>query len=191
MAFKGSTAIAHVSSEFCYLRSSICCDLRFNFDQLHPTLKIRLNLKPTRQHENFFATMIAVKTTRIAAAFSMLMLVSCGVKQDFTFTIVCKGKNDVMSKLKADPAKTEIKEETRTYPFQLRDLDGYHCHTKRSEKIACIRSLDDEETFRHESMVFTRATMSVTHTSSTEKKKTGLVIEESFEAQCVETDLPS
>lgn len=135
--------------------------------------------------------MIVVKTTRLAITFSMLLLASCGVKQDFNFTLVCKGKNDVMSKLKADPAKTEIKEETRTYPFQLRDLDGYHCHTKRSEKIACIRSLDDEETFRHESMVFTRATMSVTHTSSTEKKKTGLVIEESFEAQCVETGLPS
>jgi len=137
--------------------------------------------------------MIAARTKGLAVALSMLMLslVSCGVKQDFNFTLVCKGKNDVMSKLKADPAETEIKQETRTYPFQLRDLDGYHCHTKRAEKIACIRSLDDEETFRHESMVFTRATMSVTHTSSTEKKKTGLVIEESFEGQCVETDLPS
>lgn len=143
------------------------------------------------QHERFYSTMIAVRTMRIAAAFSMLMLASCGVKQDFNFTLVCKGKNDVMSKLKADPAETEIKEETRTYPFQLRDLDGYNCHTKRSEKIACIRSLDDVETFRHESMVFTRATMSVTHTSSTEKKKTGLVIEESFEGQCVDTDLSS
>jgi|LauGreDrversion4_2_1035121.scaffolds.fasta_scaffold126665_3 hypothetical protein len=191
MAFKGSTAIAHVSSEFCHLRSFICCDLRFSFDQLHQTIKIRLNLKPTHQHEHFFATMIAVKTTRIAAAFSMLMLASCSVKQDFTFTLVCKGKNDVMSKLKADPAETEIKEETRTYSFQLRDLEGYHCHTKRSEKIACIRSLDDEYIFRHESMVFTRATMSVTHTSSTEKKKTGMVVEESFEGQCVETDRPS
>ncbi len=136
--------------------------------------------------------MIALRTTSLAVAFSMLLLglVSCSVKQDFNFTLVCKGKNDVMSKLKADPAETEIKEESRTYAFQLRDLEGYHCHTKRSEKIACIRSLDDEETFRHESMVFTRATMSVTHTSSTEKKKTGLVIEESFEGQCVETDLP-
>ena len=132
--------------------------------------------------------MISVRTTRLAIVFSMLMLASCGVTQDFNFTLVCKGKNDVMSKLKAEPAETEIKEETRTYPFQLRDLDGYHCHTKRSEKIACIRSLDDEETFRHESMVFTRATMSVTHISSTEKKKIGLVIEESFEGQCVESD---
>jgi hypothetical protein len=135
--------------------------------------------------------MIPARATRVAVALSMLLLGACDVKQDYNFTLVCKGKNDVMSKLKAEPAETEIKEETRTYPFQLRDLDGYHCHTKRSEKIACIRSQDDEETFRHESMVFTRATMSVTHTSSTEKKKTGLVIEESFEAQCIESDLPS
>lgn len=133
--------------------------------------------------------MIVVRTTRLTVALSILMLGSCGIYQDVNFTLVCKGKNDVMSKLKADPARTEIKEESRTYSFELRDLDGYHCHTKRSEKIACIRSLDDEDTFRHESMAFTRATMSVTHTSSTEKKKTGLVIEESFEGVCVETDL--
>ena len=136
-------------------------------------------------------TAARIKSLAVTLFLLMLGLASCGVKQDFNFTLVCKGKNDVMSKLKADPAESDVKEETRTYPFQLRDLDGYHCHTKRSEKIACIRSLDDEETFRHESMVFTRATMSVTHTSSTEKKKTGLVIEESFEGQCVETDLPS
>jgi hypothetical protein len=118
------------------------------------------------------------------------MLESCGVKQDFNFTLFCKGKNDVMSKLKTEPAQTEVKEETRTYPFEFRDLDGYHCHTKRSEKIACIRSLDNDETFRHESMIFTRATMSVIHTASTEQKKTGLVIEESFEGTCTETDVP-
>ena len=53
--------------------------------------------------------MISVRTTRLAIVFSMLMLVSCGVKQDFNFTLVCKGKNDVMSKLKAEPAETEIK----------------------------------------------------------------------------------
>jgi len=130
------------------------------------------------------------RTRSLAVVLGVLLLSSCGIKQDYNFSLVCKGKNDVMSKLKADPAVSEIKEETRTYDFELRDLKDYHCHTKRSEKIACIRSVDDEEMFHHESMIFTRATMSVPHTSSTEKKKTGLVIEESFEGQCVETDLP-
>ncbi len=119
-----------------------------------------------------------------------VLLASCGIKQDFNFSLVCKGKNDVMSKLKMDPAESKVDEETRTYRFELRDLKDYHCHTKRSDKIACIRSIDDEYIFRHESMIFTRASMSVTHTVSTEKKKTGLVVEESFEGLCVETDLP-
>ncbi len=118
-----------------------------------------------------------------------ILLASCSINQDYNFTLVCKGKNDVMTKLKMGPAETEIKDETRTYEFELRDLKDYHCHTRRAEKIACIRSLDDEDTFRHESMIFTRSNMSVTHTSSTEKKKTGLVVEESFEGQCVETDV--
>ncbi len=118
-----------------------------------------------------------------------ILLASCSINQDYNFTLVCKGKNDVMTKLKMEPAETEIKDETRTYEFELRDLKDYHCHTRRAEKIACIRSLDDEDTFRHESMIFTRSNMSVTHTSSTEKKKTGLVVEESFEGQCVETDV--
>lgn len=191
MAFKRITAISYVSPKLGHLWRFVCFDLRFSFDQLHLALKIYLIRKLVCHLERIFPTMIALRATRVAVVLSVLMLASCGVKQDFNFTLVCKGKNDVMSKLKADPAETEIKEETRTYPFQLRDLDGYHCHTKRSEKIACIRSLDNEEIFRHESMVFTRATMSVTHTSSTEKKKTGLVIEESYEGQCVETDLPS
>jgi len=134
--------------------------------------------------------MIALRTTRLTVALSILLFGSCSIYQDVNFTLVCKGKNDVMSKLKSDPARIEIKEESRTYSFELRDLYGYHCHTQRSEKIACIRSLDDEDTFRHESMVFTRATMNVTHISSTEKKKTGLVIEESFEGACLETDFP-
>jgi len=94
-----------------------------------------------------------------------------------------------MAKLKMDPAEIEVKDETRTYEFELRDLKDYHCHTRRAEKIACIRSQDDEDTFRHESMIFTRSNMTVTHTSSTEKKKTGLVVEESFEGLCVETDV--
>jgi len=119
----------------------------------------------------------------------VILLASCSIKQDYNFTLVCKGKNDVMAKLKMEPAETEIKDETRTYEFELRDLKDYHCHTRRAEKIACIRSLDDEDTFRHESMIFTRSNLSVTHTSSTEKKKTGLVVEESFEGQCVETDV--
>jgi hypothetical protein len=133
--------------------------------------------------------MNAVKTRGLLLVSAML-LASCGIKQDFNFSLVCKGKNEVMSKLKMDPADMETKDETRTYEFELRDLKDYHCHTQRSEKIACIRSVDDEETFRHESMIFTRSSMIVTHTSVTEKKKTGLVVEESFEGLCVETDLP-
>lgn len=133
--------------------------------------------------------MRAVKTRGLILVLAVL-LASCGIKQDFNFSLVCKGKNDVMSKLKMDPAQSKVEEETRTYEFELRDLKDYHCHTRRAEKIACIRSIDDEDTFRHESMIFTRSSMSVTHTASTEKKKTGLVVEESFEGLCVETDLP-
>lgn len=132
--------------------------------------------------------MRALKTTAYIIVMATL-LASCSVKQDYNFTLVCKGKNDVMSKLKMYPAEIEVKDETRTYEFELRDLKDYHCHTRRAEKIACIRSLDDEDTFRHESMIFTRSKMSVTHTSSTEEKKTGLVVEESFEGLCVETDV--
>lgn len=133
--------------------------------------------------------MMALKTKGLLLVLAMLVA-SCGIKQDYNFSLVCKGKNEVMSKLKMDPADMQTKDETRTYEFELRDLKDYHCHTKRSEKIACIRSVDDEETFRHESIIFTRSTMSVTHTSATEKKKTGLVVEESFEGLCVETDVP-
>lgn len=132
--------------------------------------------------------MRALKTRAFVVVMAIL-LASCSVKQDYNFTLVCKGKNDVMAKLKMDPAEIEVKDETRTYEFELRDLKDYHCHTRRAEKIACIRSQDDEDTFRHESMIFTRSNMTVTHTSSTEKKKTGLVVEESFEGLCVETDV--
>lgn len=131
---------------------------------------------------------MAFKTQGVVLVLAMLVA-SCGIKQDYNFSLVCKGKNEVMSKLKMDPADMQTKDETRTYEFELRDLKDYHCHTKRSEKIACIRSVDDEETFSHESIIFTRSTMSVTHTSATEKKKTGLVVEESFEGLCVETDV--
>lgn len=117
----------------------------------------------------------------LAAAW---LLQSCGFQEDYRLTLSCKGSNEVLSKLAQQPATSETTEQTRRYAFELRELNGYHCHTWRKEKIACIRSQEDDDSFIHESVTIHRTSMDVAHITTTEKKKIGLVQEESFQGKC-------
>lgn len=115
-----------------------------------------------------------------------LWLTACGLKDDYRLTLACKGANETLSKIAQNPAETASRDETRRYAFELRALEGYSCHTWRQEKIACIRSEDDEDTYIHESITIRRDSMTVQHVATVEKKKTGLVREESFQGSCTE-----
>ena len=126
---------------------------------------------------------------RIAALIlGLVLLQSCSLKEDYRLTLTCKGSDEVLAKLAQKPATNEVREQTRRYAFQLRELNGYHCHTWRKEKIACIRSQEDDESFVHESITIQRIPMEVVHITTTEKKRIGLVQEESFQGKCVAND---
>jgi uncharacterized lipoprotein YehR (DUF1307 family) len=117
-------------------------------------------------------------------------LTGCGWQEDYRLTLECRGTAESLSKKGHDPAETASREEGRRYAFQLRELEGYACHTWRDDKIACIRSIDDEDTYLHESITIQRKAMTVEHVATMEKKLTGLVREESFLGQCEKAASP-
>jgi hypothetical protein len=119
----------------------------------------------------------------IVVAWS-LWLTSCGWQEDYRLTLECRGTAESLSKKAHDPAENTSREEGRRYAFALRELEGYACHTWRGDKIACIRSIDDEDTYLHESVTIHRPDMTVEHVATIEKKRTGLVREESFQGKC-------
>ncbi len=118
---------------------------------------------------------------------SGLCLGACGLQDDYRLTLVCKGSLDTLSKKIHDPAETVSREERRQYAFALRGLEDYPCHSWRKDKIACIRSVDDEDTYLHESVTIHRADMTVEHVATIEKKRTGLVREENFQGTCTQS----
>ena len=113
-------------------------------------------------------------------------LSACSLKDDYRLKLECQGAVEILSKKVHDPAENKSREEGRRYAFSLRELEGYTCHTWRSDKIACIRSVDDEDTYLHESVTIHRSAMTVEHVATREKKPTGLVREESFQGKCTQ-----
>ncbi len=122
--------------------------------------------------------------------FLALALGACGIQEDYRLTLDCRGIADSLSKQGQQPADNVSREEGRRYAFAWRGLDGYTCHTWRSDKIACILAQDDEGTYVHESVTIHRDDMTVTHVATIEKKLTGLVREESFQGKCVKSAAP-
>ncbi len=122
--------------------------------------------------------------------FLALALGACGIQEDYRLTLDCRGITDSLSKQGQQPAENASREEGRRYAFALRGLDGYTCHTWRSDKIACILAQDDESTYVHESVTIHRDAMTVSHVATIEKKLTGLVREESFQGKCVKSPSP-
>ena len=120
---------------------------------------------------------------------SGVWLTACGLQEDYRLTLECRGTVEALSKKTHEPAETTSREEGRLYAFRLRELEGYTCHTWRNDKIACIRSLDDEDTYLHESLTIHRAAMTVEHVATVEKKRTGLVREENFQGKCSKAPL--
>lgn len=120
---------------------------------------------------------------------SCAWLTACGLQEDYRLTLECRGAVDTLSKKSHEPADDGSRNETRRYAFQLRELEGYTCHTWRNDKIACIRSLDDEDTYLHESLTIHRQAMTVEHVATVEKKTTGLVREENFQGKCSKVPL--
>ena len=116
-------------------------------------------------------------------------LTSCGLQDDYRLTLECRGAVDTLSKKSHEPADDGSRDETRRYAFRLRELEGYTCHTWRNDKIACIRTLDDEDTYLHESLTIHSQAMTVEHVATVEKKITGLVREENFQGKCSELPL--
>ena len=115
---------------------------------------------------------------------ALVSLTACGFQDDYELALACRGKVETLSKKPHEPADETSREETRRYAFKLHELEGYACHTWRSDKIACIRSVDDEDTFLHESLTIHRGPMTVEHVATLEKKRTGLTREESFQGKC-------
>ena len=122
----------------------------------------------------------------LLAALSSLS--ACGLQEDYQLTLACRGTLETLSKKAHEPAGDASREEVRRYDFKLRELEGYACHTWRKDKIACIRSLDDEDTFLHESLTVHREVMTVEHVATLEKKRTGLIREENFQGKCTKME---
>ena len=120
---------------------------------------------------------------------ALMALTACGLQDDYQLTLECRGAVETLSKKSHQPADDGSRDEARRYAFRLRELEGYTCHTWRNDKIACIRSLDDEDTYLHESLTVHRQAMTVEHVATLEKKRTGLVREENFQGKCAK--LPS
>ncbi len=113
-------------------------------------------------------------------------LSACGLQEDYRLTLECRGTTEILSKKAQEPAENISREEGRRYAFALRELEGYACHTWRGDKIACIRSIDDEDTYLHESVTIHRDAMTVEHVATIEKKRTSVVREENFQGKCVQ-----
>lgn len=130
------------------------------------------------------ARLTARLTHRLMPLLPLVWLAACGLQDDYRMTLDCKGTLETLSKKAHEPAETVSREESRRYGFALRELEGYTCHTWRKDKIACIRSVDDEDTYLHESVTIHRDAMTVEHVATIEKKKMSVVREESFQGTC-------
>lgn len=115
---------------------------------------------------------------------ALASLTACGLQDDYQLTLECRGKVETLSKKPHEPADEASRDEARRYAFKLHELEGYSCHTWRKDKIACIHSLDDEDTFLHESLIIHRQAMTIEHVATLEKKRTGLTREENFQGKC-------
>ena len=120
---------------------------------------------------------------------ALASLTACGLQDDYELTLECRGTVETLSKKPHEPADEASRDEARRYVFKLHELEGYTCHTWRKDKIACIRSLDDEDTFLHESLTIHREVMTVEHVATLEKKRTGLTREENFQGKCTKTSV--
>ena len=120
---------------------------------------------------------------------ALASLTACGLQDDYELTLECRGTVETLSKKPHEPADEASRDEARRYVFKLHELEGYTCHTWRKDKIACIRSLDDEDTFLHESLTIHREVMTVEHVATLEKKRTGLTREENFQGKCTKASV--
>ena len=120
---------------------------------------------------------------------ALASLTACGLQDDYELTLECRGTVETLSKKPHEPADEASRDEARRYVFKLHELEGYTCHTWRKDKIACIRSLDDEDTFLHESLTIHREVMTVEHVATLEKKSTGLTREENFQGKCTKASV--
>ena len=111
---------------------------------------------------------------------ALASLTACGLQDDYELTLECRGTVETLSKKPHEPADEASRDEARRYVFKLHELEGYTCHTWRKDKIACIRSLDDEDTFLHESLTIHREVMTVEHV---------LTREENFQGKCTKASV--